>query len=174
MGDVLDEELERRAAVLRRPVEHHEPDGQLATLVLSAHGQSIAVALDEVDGVIADATVTPLPHVRGPWAGLAALRGRLVAVVDLGQLLGTGPTTVSHLAVLASAPSCAIGVAAPPTSARLRPDDLVAPERATSPLARAVVGIAPDGTPLIDIALLLRVLEQSRPHGAQHREGAGQ
>lgn len=173
MGDLLDEELERRAAALRRPVGRHEPDGELEALLLTAHGQSIAVAVDEFDGVVAGTEVTPLPHVPGPWAGIAALRGRLVAVVDLGRLLGAGPTEVTHLAVLACEPSCALGVGAAPASARLRPDDLVAPERAAAPLNRAVVGVTADGTPLVDTALLLSVLEQTRPHGGHHREGDG-
>ncbi len=57
-------------------------------LVLEAGGERYAVDLTSVERVHPVETVTPLPGLRPPWAGLVSLRGELFPALDLPSYLG--------------------------------------------------------------------------------------
>jgi chemotaxis signal transduction protein len=57
-------------------------------LAVRAGGTAYAIRLTAVSGLFADRTVTPLPGPVPELLGVAAFRGAVVAVYDLGALLG--------------------------------------------------------------------------------------
>jgi purine-binding chemotaxis protein CheW len=57
-------------------------------LAVRAGGTAYAIRLAAVSGLFADRTVTPLPGPVPELLGVAAFRGAVVAVYDLGALLG--------------------------------------------------------------------------------------
>ena len=62
--------------------------GEDQVLVLQAGGVRYAVDLGSVERVHPVASVTPLPGLRPPWAGLVSLRGEMLPALDLVSYLG--------------------------------------------------------------------------------------
>ena len=62
-------------------------------LFLIAHvaGRPVAIPAEQVDSVVDLATVVPVPGAGGAVRGLAALRSRVVTVIDTGLALGLAP-----------------------------------------------------------------------------------
>ena len=63
-------------------------------LFLIAHvaGRAVAIPAEQVDSVVDLGTVVPVPGAERAVRGLAALRSRVVTVVDTGLALGLAPT----------------------------------------------------------------------------------
>lgn len=170
MTDVaLEQVLARRAATLRVGAVEAEPDDLVEILVLPSGDERVALLVADAEAVIADVSVTPLPHLSAPWAGVVHLRGRLVAVVDLGLLLGRSASDISHAVILAGENSCALGVEAPPAAGRLRLGELASAARTGSALASAIRGVTADGTALVEADVVVELL---RRDGAS-RDGQG-
>lgn len=75
---------------------HQPPEtGGTDYLLIRVAGEPYAVRLAEVAALEADRTITPVPSEAPALLGVAGLRGALVAVFDLAQLLGhTGAGTI--------------------------------------------------------------------------------
>lgn len=58
-------------------------------LLIRAGGQTLGLRLCQVDSVVKDKRITPLPGSPPDLLGLAGLRGSLAAVYDLASLLGS-------------------------------------------------------------------------------------
>lgn len=72
-------------------------------LFLIAHvaGRAVAVSADQVDSVVDLSEVVPVPGAERAVRGLAALRSRVVTVIDTGTALGLEPTPAdAHRAVI--------------------------------------------------------------------------
>lgn len=89
--------LDRRAADLRAEFDDvfARPSGQVATatedlLAVRIAGDPYALRMSELTGLLANGTVVPLPGRRPELAGIAGVRGALVAVYNLSSLLGYG------------------------------------------------------------------------------------
>jgi purine-binding chemotaxis protein CheW len=63
-------------------------------LFLVAHvaGRAVAIPADQVDSVVDLGDLVPVPGVDAAVRGLAALRSRVVTVIDTGRALGLAPT----------------------------------------------------------------------------------
>jgi chemotaxis signal transduction protein len=163
-----DEHVERvlaeRARLLARPLA--EPN--LATademLVLEAGGERYAVELAAVERVHPVETVTSVPGLGAPWAGLVSLRGEILPALDLPAYLGRPPSPPD--AARAPAASCAVVAAGGlrvallsdvPVALRSRPGGGLAapfPEGNTAP-AGAIVGVTDDLVTILDVPTIL-------------------
>lgn len=167
MNEQLQRILDERAAALRQTPGDQDSDETVDILVLRAGPERLGLPLAEAEAVIADVTLATLPNLKTPWRGVVHLRGRFVAVADLGLLCGGGPTDIHHVVVLAADLNCALGMAAAPLASEVRLDTLASTSREGSPIARSLLGTAPDGTALFDSAALVASLrpETAPPTG---------
>lgn len=69
-----------RAAAMAEP--------HLAMLTITVQGTPYVVRLDEIHNVTRAGVITPAPSTRGELVGITAVRGKIVAVLDLAMLLG--------------------------------------------------------------------------------------
>lgn len=72
-------------------------------LFLVAHvaGRAVAISADQVDSAVDIGDVVAVPGAEGSVRGLAALRSRVVTVIDTGLALGLAPTpAVARRAVI--------------------------------------------------------------------------
>ena len=84
--------LQRRAAELARRPPAPAPADRLEVLAFSAGGQDCALPLAFLREVRPLRELTPLPLAVPPVAGLLHLRGHMLPVLDLAQVLGlSGP-----------------------------------------------------------------------------------
>lgn len=159
MNDVdLQELLDLRAAALRPKPEQRDTEDDLEILTLLVGAERLGLPLDEAEAVISDVTVTPVPHLGPPWSGVVHLRGRFVAVADLGLLVTGSSTNIRYVVMLASDDSCALGLEHPPLARRIQVGELAATSREGTTIARSLRGTAPDGTALLDTTALLAAL----------------
>jgi purine-binding chemotaxis protein CheW len=87
-----------RASVVETRANHN-------LLALTVGGDAYAIDMREVASLDADRRITPLPTTVPELAGLAGLRGAIVPVYDLAQLLGyPRPGAARWLVVAAAAP----------------------------------------------------------------------
>lgn len=154
----LQETLNARAAALRPQAAQREAEDTLEILVLRVGAERLGLPLDEAEAVVSDLTVTPVPNLGPPWSGVVHLRGRFIAVADLGLLVGGSSTDIRCVVVLASDDSCAFGLEHAPSAGRIREGELASTSRDGTTIARSVRGTAPDGTALLDSAALLAAL----------------
>ena len=97
-------------AGLRRDFDHSfaiARDGGAAEcailLAIRLRGDGFALRLSELRGLFAGRKVTPLPGAAPELLGLAGMRGSIVAVYDLGALLGYPVSTTSRWLVVPGA-----------------------------------------------------------------------
>ena len=67
-------------------------------LIVRLAGERIAVPTDTVEAVVEIESVAPVPRAAGHVAGLAALRSRVLTVIDGSAALGLGATPPRDLA----------------------------------------------------------------------------
>jgi purine-binding chemotaxis protein CheW len=70
-------------------------------LVLTLAGQRVALLADEMESVVEIEAIAPVPGAAGHVAGLAALRSRVLTVVDASVSIGLGVTDKPRDAVVA-------------------------------------------------------------------------
>jgi len=70
-------------------------------LVLTLAGQRVALLADEMESVVEIEAIAPVPGAAGHVAGLAALRSRVLTVVDASVSIGLGATDKPRDAVVA-------------------------------------------------------------------------
>ena len=70
-------------------------------LIAQVAGRAVAIPADQVDSVVDLGEVVPVPGAERALRGLAALRSRVVTVIDTGLALGLEPTPEGvHRAVI--------------------------------------------------------------------------
>ncbi len=147
--------LQARAERLARPATPEPGADRLPVLQFSLHVERYAFPLAAVSEVVQLGDVTPLPGTPAFVAGIANLRGRFVAVVNLRRFLGLpeqGILDLHHLVVIREG---AIEVAVlADLVAGLREVELGALQPAgptVTPIeARFVIGLTPDGVCVLD------------------------
>jgi chemotaxis signal transduction protein len=162
MGRAVTRELAQRAAGLREAFDRSfaaparpEPRPLLGLLAIRSGGQAYALRVSEVAGVHTQRPVTPLPGGHPGLLGLAGLRGVLVAVYDLGAVLG-GSAAISPrwLVVAAGAGDVAFAIDALDSHVRVDPDALARSTSATP----ATGADAYRGWPVVRIGDLTRTV----------------
>ena len=159
VDDTVRRVLAERAAVLARPLpepQHRRLD-ELA--VIEAGGERYAVDLARLERVHPVATVTPVPGLRPPWAGLVAHRGELLPALDvpayLGRPAGT-PGAAAYSAVVAHGGLRVALLSEGPVTLMARPQSgLSAPPAPGTATAGAVVGVTGDLVTILDVATIL-------------------
>lgn len=76
-------------------------------VLVHAGGERVAIALDAIRAVVRCPAATPVPGARHGLIGIAAMRGEIVGMYELGALLGgqAGSTRADAWALLARVPS---------------------------------------------------------------------
>lgn len=169
--DAVDRVLAERARLLARPLAEPGTAPGDEVLVLEAGGERYAIGLGCVERVHPVASVTALPGLRRPWAGLVSLRGEILPALDLPAYLGRpssppgGGTGSTAMSGASTAMSCAV-VASGGLRVALLSDAPVAlrasaPGGLSSALAEdadppgAVLGVTHDLVTLLDVAPIL-------------------
>lgn len=156
--------LASRAEALARPSPATDATEHLSALVIDAGGERFAFPLESVERVLSRILVSPMPGFAHHWRGLAAVRGELVAVLDLAEPLTdrSEPTTVVVLAGARSRVGITAGVA--PELAQIRRGAVApAPPGMHGVGAPAIVGVAPGPVALIDASRLIDAVTSSSP-----------
>jgi len=144
--------LAARAAALAQQVGDtvDRSDDRIA-VVVSVSGQRVAIAADDVDEVLVPAPLTRLPGA-GRLIGVRNVRGRLIPLVELADLLGVGSSRAPSDAwtVVLAHPDSPVGllVDAAEGLIALHGDSITAPtdQHERSP----VLGVAHDGVFVLD------------------------
>jgi chemotaxis signal transduction protein len=168
---VIDEILEQRERLARAfdrefslPIsrEHRE---LCDFLVVRLGVDWYAVRVDELSGVEAKKVIQPLPDAPPHCLGLAGVRGRALAIYDLGAVLGSpSPDRLSWFFQTKADPQVAL--LAPKADRYLRvPLDSIVPQR---DVAGAIVGVVSDGGIAINVLSVGRVVDGI--HGMRHGE----
>jgi len=83
--------LIKRAEELARPLEDERQDPLYSVAVLALGDERIAIEAEHLREIVRVPPVAPVPSTP-PWiTGITQLRGELLAVVDLAQVLGLDP-----------------------------------------------------------------------------------
>ena len=142
--------LEERARFYARPLEAENTAATLDVLCFELGDERFAIDADVVQRVVPMPAITGLPGTQSPVLGIANLRGGLIPVFDLAQLLDIPSAAASHLIVLGRD---AFDFAVP---VRAVTDLAAIPVAPRDGAARGLVArILPDGRALVDGAALL-------------------
>lgn len=110
--DGVQELLEARARELARPLPEEPEVGELLdVLAFRMHGERYGVEARHVLEVFALREPTPLPRAPAFVLGLVNHRGRVLAVLDLGAVLGTGGGAARAAAVAVAVGGVRFGIA---------------------------------------------------------------
>jgi len=91
-----------RAAAMAEP--------HVALLSIAVGGSSYVVPLDEIHNVARAGLITPAPSTRRELVGITAVRGKIVAVLDLAMLIGHPRATSPAWLLLAKGHAVAVAV----------------------------------------------------------------
>jgi len=130
--------------------------GSVELLAIRAGGTAYAIRLAAVSGLFTDRTVTPLPGPVPELLGVAALRGAVVAVYDLGALLGHAGSAAARWLVLDTG-TPAVGLAFDELDGHLR-----APAGSIAPAGDGrleVISAAGQVRPVIDVPGIRAAIE---------------
>ena len=124
-------------------------------LGLGLRGDPYALRVKQIEGVLTERRIIPLPTAVPAFAGLSAHRGSLVPVYDLGTLMGYATAATLRWVVTVRALDGLVGLAFDRFDGHYR---VIAadssPDRRSSGLLAYVSGL-PEGRPVIDIVTLL-------------------
>jgi len=152
-------------------------EARVDVLAIRVADQGYALRLSELQAVHAERKLVAVPSPAPELLGLVGLRGLVVPIYDLRQLLGYPAGPAPRWLALAHA-SSPVGFAFDGLDAHLRlsPRDIVMPEPSTASGGRFAPGsvVGPDGPrPLIYLPSLIEsVTRRTARHGALEREGA--
>lgn len=155
--------LRQRASQLARPIEEPRPATEVELVAFSIGPARYGIELASVREVLPLPTLVPVPHTPAWVAGVMGYRGRVLAVVDLGQFLASpggpqGPEEVTgrHLLVL-ELPEMLVGMLVDSLHGIVSPETALLPSPAgTEAEGRAsfIRGIAPGGIAVLDVNAL--------------------
>lgn len=161
--------LELRQSFDRSFAEPLAEDGAEATLDLLAirvGRDPYALRLGEVAALEADRTITPVPSEHPELLGIAGVRGGVVAVFDLGALLGAPRSEGLRWLVLAKGAPLAFAFSAFDGQLAVRPEALARADASRAGRVREVVQGGELSRPLVDLPALIAALEQRPRAGA--------
>jgi chemotaxis signal transduction protein len=154
--------LDARALVLAAPATVVAEDGgdRLAVVTFGPQRERYGIEARWVQEIIRVPPLTPLPGLPEPWIGVMNLRGELLPVIDMRQVVGTDAQTPSGSArvLVLGERRGEIGILADTVYevAMIRGDGLVAAPGATSDFGGAAVrGVTSAGIVVLDGAALL-------------------
>lgn len=148
------------------PVAREQPEELLA---IGVAGKPYALRLAEVAGLHLDRPVAPIPGAPPALAGIASLRGSVVAAYDLRLLLGEPADGPCRWLVLAAA-DATVGLAFDEFEGQLRVSrDEIAADGGTGPSAAwEAVTVAQVTRPILAIPQLLEAINE--PHEVVRKE----
>jgi purine-binding chemotaxis protein CheW len=154
---------------LAPPVQVEPP---IDLLAIQVAGTAYAIRLSSTVGLYADRAVTPLPGPLAELLGVASFRGLIVAVYDLGTLLGHPASPAPRWLVLDTG-TPPVALAFDSVDGHLRvPVDAIADapaERTEVSPAREVVSVAEGFRPLVDLPAI-RTAIQNRSSTTERRK----
>jgi purine-binding chemotaxis protein CheW len=107
-----------RAAELRRQFDRAfaearppQPAPSEDLLAIRLGGETYALRLGEIAGLVAGLAISPVPGLDAPLLGIAAIRGAVTPVYDLATMLGHPPTRRPRWLVLAAGTRTGFAVA---------------------------------------------------------------
>jgi chemotaxis signal transduction protein len=145
--------------------------GREGFLGLGLRGDPYALRMEQIQGVLTDRTIVPLPTAVASFAGLTAHRGALVPVYDLGMLLGYATAAALRWVVTVRTSEALIGLGFDRFDGHYR---VVAAGSSTEERPSAghlsFVSGLPAGRPVIDVLILLDSV--LRPENDERMKGA--
>jgi len=154
--EVLRERAERAASL----IQEERPEARLSALIVRLQGENYALPVELLTAVYQRVPVIPVPCVPSYVAGIANIRGHILAVLDLAVLMGLpgADTTDTQTLVVAAHEqfTSALRVDSIGETASILVESL-SPVPSNLAIARAdfLKGILPDGTALIDLQTML-------------------
>lgn len=125
-------------------------------LGLGLRGDPYALRIAQIESVLAERRIVPLPATIGAFAGLIAHRGSLVPVYDLGILLGYAAATTPRWIVTVRASHVLVGLGFDRVDGHYQVIAAGSSPAGPSPSRTlSVVPGLPDGRPVIDLPSLL-------------------
>jgi purine-binding chemotaxis protein CheW len=144
--------LRLRAAALAKPETALARD-LMDVLAFAVAGHALGIELRHLREARPLAAFAPLPFARAGVLGVAHVRGRMLAVLDLAQLLGLGGGAVPPTGLLvvgAQAPEFGVAVDRMPQLRSMRLGEIQRDAAVIDGLGRDLVqGISPDGLILL-------------------------
>lgn len=160
--DPVERVLAERARLLARPLQEPRRAAVDEVAVIEADGERYAVELRSVERIQLVETVTPVPGLGPPWAGLVALRGEILPALDLPSYLGRPPRPAgpaagaAHCAVVAHGGLRVALLSDAPVTLAVRPEGgLSAPLAGTAAPPGVVLGVTDDLLTVLDVPTIL-------------------
>ena len=123
-------------------------------LGMGLRGDPFAIRIRQIEGVLTERRVVALPTAVAAFAGLTTHRGSLVAVYDLGMLLGYAGAATLRWVVTVRVSDAVVGLAFDRFDGHYRVVAAAETSDGSSGLLAVVPGM-PDGRPVIDVLFLL-------------------
>ena len=150
-----------------------ELSDKLDFIRIGVGADSFVIRLAEVDALVTDKVVTPLPGAPSELAGVATFRSELVPVYDLRTLLGQPSREPARwLLIVAARERLALAFDRFEGHVGIGPADLVAEAQGAEPRAHVLeVARLPGGVrPVLHVPSIVSVIASRRPAGAPQRE----
>jgi chemotaxis signal transduction protein len=130
-------------------------------LLFAAGGRRYALAVETVGEIAEVLPVSPLPGSPPFLLGAANVHGKIVAVVDLSNHLGTGKTSQGRNLLLLNMPDTALALLVEQPGRIIHEDEILAVDPAAEDLAVATLNLADGNALLLSAERLLASIEQS-------------
>jgi purine-binding chemotaxis protein CheW len=150
--------LQARAERAARTLGTNQTDDRLNTLLVTVGGETYALPIEAVIAVYEAMAVVPVPCTPPFLAGITNIRGHIIPVLDLGQLLNAHVDPVGDVAAL-------VVTAIEDLTVALRVDEIgtvqglpttgMVPDNLDVTHRMYLKGILPNGTILLDVQGLL-------------------
>jgi chemotaxis signal transduction protein len=155
------------------PLVEERAEASVELLAIRVGRDPFALRVAEIAALEADRKITSVPSEHPELLGIAGVRGGVVAVFDLGALLGAPQPEALRWLVLAQGAPLAFAFSAFDGQLSLRREAFAAAEASRAGRVREVAQSAGLSLPVIDLPALIAALEQRpRPSGLPQR-GAG-
>lgn len=148
------------------PLAESDEAANIDLLAIRIGRDPFALRLTEIAALEADRTITPVPSDHPELLGIAGVRGGVVAVFDLGALLGAPRPEGLRWLVLAKGAPLAFAFSAFDGQLVVRPEALATAEPNRAGRVREVAQGGGLSLPVIELAALIATLDQRpRPSG---------
>jgi chemotaxis signal transduction protein len=155
------------------PLAEGDAEATVELLAIRIGRDPFALRLVEIAALEADRTITPVPSDHPELLGIAGVRGGVVAVFDLGALLGAPRSEGVRWLVLAKGAPLAFAFSAFDGQLVVRPEALASAEPGRAGRVREVVQGGGLSLPVIDLPALIAGLDQRPRASAPPPPGVG-